>query len=163
MTAPSLRIAISPQSFEIRILQVITYLNDVGGAIAGPNNVAYTSSARYTPDITRYTGTASSGTSVTPETLRDGAPTCSSLARTGTTVSISGTASIVTVLSQTYAISQARDEKLFTPPSDMTMQPGGVLVIQTGTINTFGQSGLDVSGKPGLTVYFEELRLSWPY
>lgn len=162
MTAPSLAIAISPQSFSVRVIQVDMGMA-VGGAVPGPN-VVYTSLARYTPSITRYsTGTSSGGGSVTSAALRHGAPAVSSTSRTGTSVSVSGTGTLIAQLQQVAAQAQTNDQKSFAPPADFTIDPGGVLLIQTNTIGTFGQSDQNVSGTPALTVYFEEYRLSWPY
>lgn len=164
-TVTGIRIAISPQSFEVRILQVEFALDDVGGDIANSQfGIYWTSRAYFTPNITRYaSGTASAGTSVTPAALRHSAPACSALARTGTNVAVSGTAEIVVPRPIVSAPSQAKEQTVFTPPADITIKPGGVLVIQTGNIGCFGQTDKSVKGTARLSCYFEELRLSWPY
>lgn len=98
----------------------------------------------------------SGGSSLTPVPMRQGSPDASATARFGA-VSVSGT---TTFLSQQWIANTSLVGYEF--PFDLTVYPGSAAVV------TLAPNGTDSSGNPVvtsvlLTVYFEELRLSWHY
>jgi hypothetical protein len=150
-------VALFPGSFEVRIAQ-IQYTgadqNDAGGTLVGLC-YAYAYSG----------GATGSGTvtSITPEPLRQGASASTATGKYAVSFTGSGTYTPLFFQvaggpgSTSYANPNIPEYSssvaaTFTPPFDLILSPGSALITQ----NVFG-------GSVATYIYFEELRLSWPY
>jgi hypothetical protein len=117
-----------------------------------------TSETFYT--ITGYSGAGSGGSVLTPLPLRGGAPACTAFTRTG--FQAAGTESFFTEISvgthernPDNSISGVPASSSYDFPFDYILRPGSSVAIEI----LLSESG----EKQVITVYFEELRLSWHY
>lgn len=80
-------------------------------------------------------------------------------------MSVSGTQVFLGETSYVGAVNVYPQGGNYTFPSDVTVTPGSVfaLAIRIDTADGGDPTGATVSGSIRLKVYFEELRLSWPY
>lgn len=150
-------VALYPGSFEIRIAQILYTGEDSGDAGGTQVGTAYANS---------YSGGATGNgttTSITPGPLRQGAPAATATAKyagsftgSGTNTSLffqvgGGPGSVsyanpnIPEYSSSFAVT-------FTPPFDLILSPGSALVTEA-----------IFPGSVAIYIFFEELRLSWPY
>jgi hypothetical protein len=118
------------------------------------------------PQLWRYTGgSASGGTALTPVALRQGSAAASATSRFGSGTSVSGTGAYFANMPPLGVgnFGNISDPPLatYTFPADFTVAPGSVLSFQTGTFGAGGDG--TIGGVFRIFVYFEELRLTWPY
>ena len=147
ITAPQF-LTVQPSAFEIKIARVEIGINS-SLPPAGSHYIGYV-------DLYRYAGgSTSGGTVVTSPPMRQGGPAATATVRSGG--SISGTSSFYTRLmgegplaSQTYEF-----------PYDHTVAPGSAFAVRATSNLASGTSPPWV--QIFLTVYYEELRLSWHY
>jgi hypothetical protein len=152
-------VSIAPVSFETRIAQVVMSGQDgnTSGDLAPYIATCY---------VSYYTGGTSGGTSGTPAPLREGAPASTAVAKGG--VSITGVGTAVPVYAQSASGPSltlqtggslpdyvSSFSATFQPPFDLILSPGSALLVEV----QFGSS----AGFIDVFVFFEELRLSWPY
>jgi hypothetical protein len=152
-------ISVSPVSYEVKILTLeYSMRNSLSTTGSGPAAWGY-------PQLYRYnSGTASGGSSLTPAPLRNGTAAASTTSRQGNNVSISGTQLFLGETSYVGAVNVYPQAGNYTFPADVTVSPGSVFALSIRIGAADGQSSSStVSGSIRLKVYFEELRLSWPY
>lgn len=154
----TIRYTLSPGSFEIRILSIEYGLQSVG--TSGTNYLAVSR-----PLLNRYSaGSASGGSAITPVALRQGSAAASASSRFGTGVSVSGTSVYIVNLppisvSNYFSVSDPA-AVTYQFPVDLTVAPGSVFSIE-GLVGAGGDG--TISGFVRMNIYFEELRLTWPY
>lgn len=103
-----------------------------------------------------WVGTAvSSGSAYTPVPLRQGSPTSTATAKVGYTSSVptNQLANYITTLYDSAA------NFTYQPPFDTIIQPGSMLLIEWN----FPTTGGTAFAGGGVTVFYEELRLSWHF
>lgn len=159
-TTPQIWCTVAPGSFETKIILIEYGMFSIGDDYTGGNAIV-----GWTPRFYRYSGgVASSGTSVTPLPLRQGSAAASATSRVGSSVSITGTQALIAYPSGQGSGSGGSTNLNYQFPFDLTVTPGSVFALSTGTITLDGvPSANNISGSIRLNVYFEELRLSWPY
>lgn len=140
--------AVTPVSYEIKIPQI----QFTGSWYDGVSNTQ----SVFTATVSYGTGiTTTGGASVTPTPLRQGAVAATATAKTGIT-------SVSSLGNNTadYANVGGSVSFNYQPPFDFIVHPGSVLIVSF--LSSLAPSGgivLDMA----CSVFFEELRLSWPY
>jgi hypothetical protein len=155
-----LNFAIVPGLYEIKVSSIeYSMLNTVQTTAS-----QYAPSAWGYPEVYRNNGgSASGGTAITPSPLRHSAAAASATSRVGTGTTVSGTPVFLTAtpnfgnitfpLSANYAF-----------PYDVTVAPGSSFLFSIVTrVNDGGSGGATITATVRIAMYFEELRLSWPY
>jgi hypothetical protein len=158
-SAPAKVFALAPQSFEVKLMTIEYGIQQVG--TSGTN---YQSVVR--PSLWRYTsGSASGGAALTPIALRQGSAAASATSRFGSGTSVTGTGVYIATMPPLGVgnYGNIADPALatYTFPADFTVSPGSVLSFQTGGFGAGGDG--TIGGVFRIFVYFEELRLTWPY
>lgn len=158
-SAASKIFALAPQSFEVKIMSIEYGISQVG--TSGTNFQSVVRPAAY-----RYTSSSpSGGTALTPVALRQGSATASATSRFGSGTSVSGTSVYIETMPPlgvgNYGAISDPALATYSFPADFTVSPGSVFVFQTGGFGAGGDG--TIGGVFRIFVYFEELRLTWPY
>jgi hypothetical protein len=139
-------VAVYPVTYEIRVSQIVLQgFDQPASGVPGGNFQVYIA----------VTGPSAlvGGTAITPFALRGGSPPATATVKTAGTPTGPGLASAF----NTY-LSASGLNYTFQTPFDLIVQPGSVVwaytYVSAGSGDEIGFS---------CSVYFEELRLSWPY
>lgn len=153
--ASSANVSITPVSNEIRIAQVVFTGEDIGdnGAAFGGGIVSWYSSGV----------TGGSTTPIAP--MREGASAATSTAKSGSLTGSgtqhqvfmqAGAGSSVSYSNGSATYFDSAFSLTFTPPFDFIISPGAALLATSNM-------GAPSTAANEVFVFFEELRLSWPY
>jgi len=155
-TSLPLIFSISPVSYEIKVRSV-DYSMDGWGTSAPNSNTRWWAY----PKVYRYaSGSASGGSSLTAIATRQGSAAASSTCRGGN-LSLSGTQQ--PLASAPYVTSGGGNNiGKVEFPVDITVSPGSMFVFNSGTLTDSSDSQTS-SITMRVSIYFEELRLAWPY
>lgn len=155
------RFTVAPVAYEVRIAR-IDY-NISGQTVSGGSSPSVGMWAF--PKIYRYTsGSASSGSTLTPPALRQGSSVASATVRYGSATTVSGTQeSFGPAPNLGYLGNTWPDTQTYEFLSDFTVAPGSVFVFDSSPGIQANQTGVNIGGTMKVSIFFEELRLTWPY
>lgn len=154
-SSATVSIILLPGSLDVRVMQYDYTVDSWSTNVSVANPASWTFGNKARRNIG---GTASGGTLITPTPMRQGAAAASATCRYGIATTSGGTSAFINALPDVPYPGGGFNSYVW--PQDLVISPGSMLVVSfpatwTGSATT--------TLLTSATLYFEELKLSWPY